>query len=500
MKCHVEHPVRRVLEHEAPRTRSHGRDRLGIAEAANERTDFAGVLHDTRAPVLDERCVERLVAWYGPCDHHGSARGQGLAHGEASGFPDDDVRCREARGHVAFESDDLGADAASMRESAGRPAEGRGPPAHDGKLDALDALERADDRLDRTDPEAATRDQYAKGLAWGRFANAVEALECASHRNARRVDASGEAMRERIPSGSFSWDAQRIDPAFGPDRVGSIVSHHAHERRVEPPLPSSATQHDQGQMVRGDDRARRQRHHLVYEPGPRDVIEAPTHGLERPVTMVRREVGRSVELGKSALPGEVCAQVRLSEDLRRMLESVENDDRKPTLTGRLGGGERRGLVPPPTGECTTTRSGRMGPSKSKGRAAVEVHEMRALGALSGANVHGRIRRHLRRVCLTRAGGARRKSFHGRPRCARLGSFVEIHVDLNFDGNSLILSLVIGCVGFVCFVYGKRQQRFPQMLAGVVLSVYPYFVSNLILMAAIAVAILALLGVAIRLGI
>ncbi|HEY5147012.1 MAG TPA: hypothetical protein VII82_09605 [Polyangiaceae bacterium] len=74
------------------------------------------------------------------------------------------------------------------------------------------------------------------------------------------------------------------------------------------------------------------------------------------------------------------------------------------------------------------------------------------------------------------------------------------MDLNFDGNSLILSLVIGCVGFVCFVYGKRQQRFPQMLAGVVLSVYPYFVSNLILMAAIAVAILALLGVAIRLGI
>jgi hypothetical protein len=75
------------------------------------------------------------------------------------------------------------------------------------------------------------------------------------------------------------------------------------------------------------------------------------------------------------------------------------------------------------------------------------------------------------------------------------------VDLNFgDGSSLILSLVIGCVGFVCFAYGKRQQRFPQMLAGVILSVYPYFVSNLILMAAIAVAILALLGVAIRLGI
>jgi hypothetical protein len=73
------------------------------------------------------------------------------------------------------------------------------------------------------------------------------------------------------------------------------------------------------------------------------------------------------------------------------------------------------------------------------------------------------------------------------------------VNLNLDGNSLILSLLIGCVGFVCFVYGKRQGRFPQMFAGVLLSVYPYFVTNLILMGAIAVAIVVLMAVAIRLG-
>ena len=73
------------------------------------------------------------------------------------------------------------------------------------------------------------------------------------------------------------------------------------------------------------------------------------------------------------------------------------------------------------------------------------------------------------------------------------------MDLNLNANNLLLSLVIGCVGFVCFVYGKKQQRFPQMVAGVLLSVYPYFVSNLMLMAGIGVAILVLLGVAIRLG-
>jgi hypothetical protein len=73
------------------------------------------------------------------------------------------------------------------------------------------------------------------------------------------------------------------------------------------------------------------------------------------------------------------------------------------------------------------------------------------------------------------------------------------VDLNLNGNSLLVSLLIGCVGFVCFAYGKKQQRFPQMIAGVVLCVYPYFVSNLMLMAAIAVAILGLLALAVRLG-
>jgi hypothetical protein len=73
------------------------------------------------------------------------------------------------------------------------------------------------------------------------------------------------------------------------------------------------------------------------------------------------------------------------------------------------------------------------------------------------------------------------------------------VGLNLDGNALLVSLVIGCIGFVCFAYGKKQQRFPQMIAGVILSVYPYFVSNLIVTSAIAVAILVLLGVAVRLG-
>jgi len=69
----------------------------------------------------------------------------------------------------------------------------------------------------------------------------------------------------------------------------------------------------------------------------------------------------------------------------------------------------------------------------------------------------------------------------------------------FDANSLLLSLLIGSVGFVCFTYGRKQRRFPQMLAGVTLMVYPYFVPALWPMGAVAVAVLALMWGAIRLG-
>jgi hypothetical protein len=68
-----------------------------------------------------------------------------------------------------------------------------------------------------------------------------------------------------------------------------------------------------------------------------------------------------------------------------------------------------------------------------------------------------------------------------------------------DGNALLLSLAIGCVGLACFVYGKRQGRLPQMLAGATLTIYPYFVPNLVAMAAVALLVVALLWIAVRLG-
>ncbi len=71
--------------------------------------------------------------------------------------------------------------------------------------------------------------------------------------------------------------------------------------------------------------------------------------------------------------------------------------------------------------------------------------------------------------------------------------------MDFDANAILLSLLIGSVGFVSFAYGKRQGRVPQMLAGLVLMAYPYFVSNLWLMGGIGAAVCGALWLVIRLG-
>jgi hypothetical protein len=71
--------------------------------------------------------------------------------------------------------------------------------------------------------------------------------------------------------------------------------------------------------------------------------------------------------------------------------------------------------------------------------------------------------------------------------------------MNLDGASLIASLIIGSVGFVAFAYGKKQSRLPQMIVGLVLMVYPYFVTSVPWMIGAAVALLGGLWVMLRAG-
>jgi len=54
------------------------------------------------------------------------------------------------------------------------------------------------------------------------------------------------------------------------------------------------------------------------------------------------------------------------------------------------------------------------------------------------------------------------------------------MDLSNPGT-LLSALIIGALGMGLFIYGKKQQHIPSLLAGVGMCVFPYFVSSLLVM-------------------
>ena len=71
--------------------------------------------------------------------------------------------------------------------------------------------------------------------------------------------------------------------------------------------------------------------------------------------------------------------------------------------------------------------------------------------------------------------------------------------MNIDPTWLFLSLIPSGIGFVLFVYGKKQERWPQLAAGLALLVYPYFTDTVPWLVGVGVAIGVALWWAIRLG-
>ena len=71
--------------------------------------------------------------------------------------------------------------------------------------------------------------------------------------------------------------------------------------------------------------------------------------------------------------------------------------------------------------------------------------------------------------------------------------------MTFDPAWLLVSLIAGGIGFVLFVYGKKQQRWPHLAAGLILMVYPYFTSGLVSLVITGAAIGVLLWYVVRLG-
>jgi hypothetical protein len=68
-----------------------------------------------------------------------------------------------------------------------------------------------------------------------------------------------------------------------------------------------------------------------------------------------------------------------------------------------------------------------------------------------------------------------------------------------DPAWLLLSLIPSGIGFVLLVYGKKQGRWPHVVAGLALTVYPYVATTLLTLIGIGLLIGMGLWYAIRMG-
>jgi hypothetical protein len=71
--------------------------------------------------------------------------------------------------------------------------------------------------------------------------------------------------------------------------------------------------------------------------------------------------------------------------------------------------------------------------------------------------------------------------------------------MSLDPTWIFLSMIPAGIGFVLFVYGKKQQRWPQLIAGIAMMAYPYFATTVLSMTIAGALICAALWYALRLG-
>ncbi len=60
--------------------------------------------------------------------------------------------------------------------------------------------------------------------------------------------------------------------------------------------------------------------------------------------------------------------------------------------------------------------------------------------------------------------------------------------MNMD--TLFLSMLFGAIGLGLFVYGKKAERLPQLIAGMALMVCPYLIPNVIALALVGTSLVA----------
>jgi hypothetical protein len=71
--------------------------------------------------------------------------------------------------------------------------------------------------------------------------------------------------------------------------------------------------------------------------------------------------------------------------------------------------------------------------------------------------------------------------------------------MSIDPKWLFLSLIPSGIGFVLIVYGKKQGRWPHLVAGLALSIYPYLANTVFTLVGIGLLIGIGLWSAVRMG-
>ena len=71
--------------------------------------------------------------------------------------------------------------------------------------------------------------------------------------------------------------------------------------------------------------------------------------------------------------------------------------------------------------------------------------------------------------------------------------------MDFDPTWLFLSLIPSGIGFVLFVYGKKQARMPQLVVGLVMMFYPYVTTTVPMLLGLGALLVAILWYAVKLG-
>jgi hypothetical protein len=63
--------------------------------------------------------------------------------------------------------------------------------------------------------------------------------------------------------------------------------------------------------------------------------------------------------------------------------------------------------------------------------------------------------------------------------------------VSLDTSSLLWGLLFGSIGLGFLMYGRKQRAVVPLLCGLALMIFPYFVSNTILVVAIGVGLIAI---------